>query len=329
MLNEIPILITSWQLKSNWKFPTWLLLVLEFFLIFRISHIIHLRMFSIILREDFLFRFSKLYNEQKSALKTLHDFTDKVINERRNTILTQDNDTNDSYDESIGVKRKMAFLDILLQSTINDKPLSNLDIREEVDTFMFEVFIHSLISWVLLELLLLVVPQGHDTTTSGITFCLYCIAQNPDVQRKCFQEIRDVLGDDRTKSATLNDLNNLNYLDLVIKETLRIFPSVPLIGRRLQEELVIGECERFVFKSPSPFKVFIFLFKDKYTYPKGTNVVIPIYFMGHDPKLFVNPEEFKPERFLVERTTEKTNPFSYIPFSAGPRNCKSIIFIGS
>ncbi|KAG4065113.1 hypothetical protein HA402_007510 [Bradysia odoriphaga] len=244
----------------------------------KISHIIHMRMFSAILRENFLFRFSRLYSEQKRALKTLHGFADKVINERRNTILTSNSDHNDSVDESIGVKRKLAFLDILLQSTINGKPLSNSDIREEVDTFMFE---------------------GHDTTTSAITFCLYCIAQYPEVQQKCFQEIRDVIGDDVTKPVTLNDLNNLNYFDLVIKETLRIFPSVPLIGRELQEEVVIG----------------------KYTLPKGTNIVIPIYFMGHDPNNFVNPEVFTPERFLVERNTEKNNPFSYIPFSAGPRNC--------
>lgn len=82
--------------------------------------------------------------------------------------------------------------------------------------------------------------QGHDTTTSGITFCLYCIAQNPDVQQKCFQEIREVLGNDRIRPVSLNDLNNLNYLDLVIKESLRIFPSVPLVGRKLREEVVIG-----------------------------------------------------------------------------------------
>lgn len=103
-------------------------------------------MFSIILREDVLFQFSNLYKEQKSALKTLHDFTDSVINERRNTILNKEsdraNENEDSLDDSMGVKRKMAFLDILLQSTINGKPLSNLDIREEVDTFMFEVFVY-------------------------------------------------------------------------------------------------------------------------------------------------------------------------------------------
>lgn len=97
-------------------------------------------MFSVFLREDFLFRFTGLYNEQKRALKTLHDFTDKVINERRNAILTNSSDKhNDNVDESIGIKKKMAFLDILLQSSINGKPLSNSDIREEVDTFMFEV----------------------------------------------------------------------------------------------------------------------------------------------------------------------------------------------
>lgn len=43
--------------------------------------------------------------------------------------------------------------------------------------------------------------------------------------------------------------------------------------------------------------------------------------MGHNPKFFENPEQFKPERFLGERSTEKQNPFTYIPFSAGPRNC--------
>lgn len=154
---------------------------------------------------------------------------------------------------------------------------------------------------------------------------MYCIAQNPDVQRKCFQEIRNVLGDDRTKPASLNDLNNLNYLDLVIKETLRLFPSVPLIARELHEEIVIGESVYVNVALDLAFNVFFIFPTDKHTYPKGTNVVIPIYYMGHDPKLFINPEKFEPERFLVEKTTEKTNPFTYIPFSAGPRNCNFVI----
>lgn len=70
---------------------------------------------------------------------------------------------------------------------------------------------------------------------------MYEIALNPEVQQKCFQEIRDVFGDDPTKPISLSDLNNLHYLELVIKETLRLFPPVPMIGRKLREEFQIGK----------------------------------------------------------------------------------------
>lgn len=78
-----------------------------------------------------------MYKQQKNALKILHGFTDSVIQERRQKLVTQKNETNDITDE--GARNDKTFLDILLQGSIDGKPLSNLDIREEVDTFMFEV----------------------------------------------------------------------------------------------------------------------------------------------------------------------------------------------
>lgn len=94
------------------------------------------------LREDWIFRLTSLYQEEKNALKLLHGFTDDVIQKRRKNMVAPTKDFNpDDFDESIGEKRKMNLLDILLQSTINGEPLSDLDIREEVDTFMFEVCI--------------------------------------------------------------------------------------------------------------------------------------------------------------------------------------------
>lgn len=96
------------------------------------------RLFSLTLRRDTLFQYSKVAESQRQALKVLHDFTDKVITDRRNELLSNTQKEVDTTNE-FGIKRKMAFLDILLQSTINGKPLSDLDIREEVDTFMFEV----------------------------------------------------------------------------------------------------------------------------------------------------------------------------------------------
>lgn len=90
------------------------------------------------MRYDFIFRWSKLYNQQKNALKILHGFTDKVIQERHQKLVTQQNDTTDNTVDQM--QSSKTFLDILLQGSIDGKPLSNLDIREEVDTFMFEVW---------------------------------------------------------------------------------------------------------------------------------------------------------------------------------------------
>ncbi|XP_037052057.1 cytochrome P450 4d1-like [Bradysia coprophila] len=238
-----------------------------------ICHIIIKRISSILICFDTVFRFTAMYKQQTNALKVLHGFTERVIQERRQKFVAQS--STDTVDKKFTQTTK-TFLDILLQGEIDGKPLSNLDIREEVDTFMFE---------------------GQDTTSSALLFCFFSLARYPEIQQKCFQEIRNVLGDNRS-AATCNDLNNLRYLDLVIKETLRLYPSVPLIGRLLSEELTIGNC----------------------IYPKGTNLGFSPVILGRNPELFQNPQEFRPERFLEDTINEKYT-FSYLPFSAGPRNC--------
>lgn len=105
------------------------------------AHVIHLRMFDMLLRVDFFFKFSQLYRTMNRALKILHNFTDSVILERREQLLRNPAAAVEPNhnDIDVGEKKKMAFLDILLQSEVDGQPLSNLDIREEVDTFMFEV----------------------------------------------------------------------------------------------------------------------------------------------------------------------------------------------
>lgn len=71
---------------------------------------------------------------------------------------------------------------------------------------------------------------------------MYNIAKYPEVQEKCFKELREVFGDDKNTPTTLSHLNNLSYLELVVKETLRIFPSVPFIGRKANEEIELSKC---------------------------------------------------------------------------------------
>lgn len=218
-----------------------------------------------------------MYREEQKVLKVLHDFANNVIRTRRDELCNSKNTGDNQETDGFGSKRKMALLDLLLQSTVDGQPLTDMDIREEVDTFMF---------------------AGHDTTSNAISFVLYNVAKYPDIQRKLHEEIVNELGDfDRT--TTLKELNNLHYMDLVIKETLRLYPIVPYFGRTLCEDVKVNG----------------------FTLPRFSNVYVSPFIMGRNADIFPDPLKFDPNRFNVERTTEKMNPFSYIPFSAGPRNC--------
>lgn len=106
---------------------------------YSISEIFASRNFNVFKRSDFIYQFTAQSRREKETLKILHDFTDNVIKTRRRELnnestKTSKGSTND--DDDIGSKRKLALLDILLQSTIDGKPLTDLDIREEVDTFV-------------------------------------------------------------------------------------------------------------------------------------------------------------------------------------------------
>lgn len=188
---------------------------------FRISRVVHLRSFDMVLRNDFTFQFSKEAIMEKKALKVIHDFSNSVIVARRKELMEKGDRKQDTCEANeFGVKKRPALLDILLMSSANGEPLTNADIREEVDTFMF---------------------AGHDTTSSAISFALYCIAKHPEVQQKLIKEIRQVMGEDKNKPLTLQLLNELHYMDLVFKEVNRMYPAVPQIGRLMEEDVEISE----------------------------------------------------------------------------------------
>lgn len=101
----------------------------------RLADIIHQRTYDFIQRYDALFRFTSTYRQQNQLIRALHDFSDKVIVARRKKLLNE----NKSPEDDVEGRKKLALLDLLLQATVEGKPLTNDDIREEIDTFMFEV----------------------------------------------------------------------------------------------------------------------------------------------------------------------------------------------
>ncbi|KXJ70559.1 hypothetical protein RP20_CCG023150 [Aedes albopictus] len=216
--------------------------------------------------------------EQRKIVRELHEFTDNVIANRRKQLQSEQTLDINRNVEGVYTKQKMTFLDLLLNVTIDGKPLSDVDIREEVDTFMFE---------------------GHDTTTSGISFTIYQLALNPHVQDKIYEEIVSVLGKNhKSVELTYQLLQEFKYLEMAIKEGLRLFPSVPFIGRNLVEDIDL----------------------DGFTLPAGQDILIPIYMIHRNPEVYPDPERYDPERFS-DSAESKRGPYDYIPFSAGARNC--------
>ncbi|XP_011687784.1 PREDICTED: cytochrome P450 4C1-like, partial [Wasmannia auropunctata] len=100
------------------------------------------------------------------------------------------------------------------------------------------------------------------------------------------------------EKLTMKLLQNLPYLERCIKEALRLYPSVYLISRIPGEDVKL----------------------QSYLVPAGTILHLNIYGVHRDPNFWPNPEVFDPDRFLPEKILNR-HPYSYIPFSAGPRNC--------
>ncbi|NXJ75175.1 CP4V2 protein, partial [Trogon melanurus] len=247
--------------------------------IYRMSDLIQERQKSPWLWPNCLYKLFKEGREHESNLKILHNFTDMIIAEKAAELGRAEKikcNPDVSYEES-GSKKRKAFLDMLLNATDDEgNKLSYRDIREEVDTFMFE---------------------GHDTTAAAVNWVLYLLGRNPEAQKWVHRELDEVFGKTE-RPVTMDDLKNLRYLECVVKEALRIFPSVPMFARVLREDCSI----------------------EGYQIPKGTNVLVLTYALHRDPEIFPDPEEFRPERFFPENSKGR-HPYAYVPFSAGPRNC--------
>ncbi|KAL4147835.1 hypothetical protein QTP88_002174 [Uroleucon formosanum] len=238
-----------------------------------VSQILIKRIFTFWYWNEIIFNLSSIGREFRKSLKLLHNFTENVIRERRKIL----ENVEQKMPDKNGKKRIYSFLDLLVGvSKENPGAMTDKDIREEVDTFLFE---------------------GHDTSSIAITMAIIHLGLDQNIQNLVRDELYEIFGDS-DRDATMEDLKAMTNLERVIKETMRLYPSVTGITRTLKEPLRL----------------------DKYTIPsKSVMVVIP-HLLHRDENIYPNPEQFDPDRFLPEQCNGR-HPYAYIPFSAGPRNC--------
>lgn len=143
---------------------------------------------------------------------------------------------------------------------------------------------------------------GFDTSSTVMSFLAYELAVNQDIQKRLYEEIREV--NDTLNGAHLNydTLSKMKYMDQVISETLRRWPPALFTNRK---------CTRYYECNIDGNRFFI---------ERGKSIWIPISSIHLDPDIYENPKQFDPERFSDENKN-KIQPGSYIPFGIGPRNC--------
>nr|XP_022919064.1 probable cytochrome P450 6g2 [Onthophagus taurus] len=139
---------------------------------------------------------------------------------------------------------------------------------------------------------------GFETTSSTMSFALYELAMNVNVQNTLRQEINET--EEKFGELTYDVIRNMKYLDMVFNETLRKYTQAPFLVRECKEDCLL-----------EPYKLKI---------DAGVHVIIPIAGLHSDANYYKNPDVFDPERFNDE-SKGGINPYTYLPFGSGPRNC--------
>uniref|UniRef100_A0A4X2MFQ0 Cytochrome P450 family 4 subfamily F member 8 n=1 Tax=Vombatus ursinus TaxID=29139 RepID=A0A4X2MFQ0_VOMUR len=221
----------------------------------------------------FLTEEGRLFSE---ACRLVHDSTNNVIQARKKVLAEQGPE---AFLKNKGKGKTMDFIDVLLLAKDeNGKSLSDKEIQEEANTFMFE---------------------GHDTTASGISWALYNLAHHQEHQDRCHQEIQELLRGHQPEEIEWDDLSQMPFLTMCIKESMRLHPPVTIVVRKCTKDIQLP---------------------DSRIIPKGSVCLIHIFGTHHNPAVWPNPEVYDPYRFDAQNT-QKMSPLAFMPFSAGPRNC--------
>ncbi|KAL0840728.1 hypothetical protein ABMA28_015916 [Loxostege sticticalis] len=220
------------------------------------------------LHSNFIFKCTNYYTRSVEHVGVITDFVSKIITSKRAALKQNNNEQS--------ANEMRSFLELLIESSGGDKGYTDVELLEE-------------------SLVMLV--AGTDTSAVGASFTAVMLSQHTDVQDKVYKELQEVFGDS-DRPITAEDLPRLKYLEAVVKETLRLYPPVPITARKTDVERV----------TPAGIKLV-----------SDVGVIIHMWAIHRNPRYWgADVEDFRPERFF---DSPPTHPAAYMPFSYGPRNC--------
>jgi cytochrome P450 len=136
---------------------------------------------------------------------------------------------------------------------------------------------------------------GHETTANALSWTWHLLSGHPEVESRLQEELREVLAG---RPPTVGDLPRLRYTDMVVKESMRLYPPAWAFGRETLADCEIGG----------------------YHIPAGTQLIMSQWVMHRDPRYYEEPVEFRPERW-GDGSTVGLPKYAYFPFGGGPRLC--------
>ncbi|XP_023247724.1 cytochrome P450 4C1-like [Copidosoma floridanum] len=219
------------------------------------------------------------------SLDVLHEFTDEVIKERK------------KYHESKGNK----FLDEHTYE-VEDTVLNDIHMGHKKRLAMLDLLLAAekkglIDDTGIKEEVDTFTFKGHDTTAMAMTFIVMQLAENKEAQDKARLEVTEIMNNSSGKLG-MTEIQKMEYLECCIKEALRLYPPVATVGRYIYDELQLKHA----------------------LLPTDSHIMIHFWDTHRDPNFWPDPEKFDPTRFTPENSRNR-HPFSYLPFSAGPRNC--------
>lgn len=222
----------------------------------------------------------RLISGSERELRRVH----KLIDEITETIIKEHRDKR-GEEESMTEERKEDLVDVLLD--IQKRSDSEIPLTDSViKAVIYDIF-----------------AAGGETSSTTMESAFSEMIRNPQVLKRAQEEVRNVFVGKRNVEES--SLDELRYLQAVVKETLRLHPAVPLLIQRESSE----KCEL-----------------NGFVIPAKTRALVNAWAINRDPTCWIEPEKFDPERFLDGKTDYRGNHFEYIPFGGGRRICAGISF---